>query len=813
MKYVTSAAALLVLAAVIHLPRAAFGGDVEINKPAMKQSPVFQAIPDVQYKLGGELGRRAEACTVNWILPAPEKNPGMLDMFKDSVREHEPFASPEGWAGEFAGKYLTHAAQMYKLTHDEKLYRHIRDFVGRLVALQADDGYFGPWPKKIRWKPGPWDTWGHYHIMYGLITWYQESHDERALNCACRIADLLCKTFLNVDERKAGLMDCETPIHALCLLYEITGRRQYLDLALDIAKKFERGGDYVRLALAGREYFQGPAPRWESFHSVMAIPELYYITGDEKYKKAFEHIWWSLLKTDRHNNGGETTWEQAVGNPYQYGAIETCCTVAWMAMSVDMLRLTGDSRVADELEFSLLNSGLGMMSPDGSWVTYNTPADGVKLPSTVSIGWQSRQSTPQLSCCSVNGPRAIAMTCEWALMSSGDGLVLNYYGPGEMSAKTASGNEVSFVEQTEYPADGKIDITVNPAKPEEFTLSLRIPYWSAKTSVSVNGQAVAAKPGEYLKLNRQWTAGDRIAVELDFRPHFWVYRPSITATHWNTKWTLFGPLVNFDDKQFAELDKQVAEAKEIPAEMTYTSDEADDTDVMLDMGKETLKPKTAEAKDGHIDLVRAVSGENRKQFAYAFATYDSPADEKVRMTFNFSGDSTLFVNGQKAKIEGNGANPPNGRTLRADIQLHKGRNIIAFKIPWVHGVGWFLNTGWQRPTAPGVMETSIYRGPILMTFDPRFNDKNIDEKHLPAIPENCTLKLITDFNEQPKPMVLCEVETADGKKIRLCDFALAGATGTEYRSWLSVKFNPDDPNIKKDPMEFSKDNPLRSFRP
>lgn len=817
MKYAKFAAAALVFVSILPLSRAALAGDESAaRKVTMKNTPVLQTIPDAQYKLGGELGRRVEACTENWILPVPKKNPGILDMFLDSIRDAEPFRSPEGWAGEFAGKYITHSVQIYKLTRDKKLYKHISEFVGKLVALQSDDGYLGPWPKKVRLRPGPWDTWGHYHIMVGLMLWHEQSNDAKALACASRIADMLCKKFLNTDERIVDLGACEMnmgPIHSLCLLYKQTGRKKYLDLALEIEKEFTEAGDYTRTALAGREFHQCPRPRWESLHQVMGIAELYYITGDKKYKKAFEHLWWSIVKTDRHNNGGFSTHEAAVGDPYMTGAIETCCTVAWMAMSVDMLQISGDSRVADELELSMLNSGLGLMTPDGSWVTYDTPMEGIKRPSHESIGWQGRHHTPQLNCCAVNGPRAIAMTCEWALMRNSDGLVLNYYGPGSMAAKTASGNAVSFVQKTTYPTGNKVDITVNPAQPEEFTLSLRIPYWSEKTFVRVNGRSVKATPGEYLKLNRKWTAGDRVVVKLDFRPHFWTYRPAITATHWDAKWTFFGPLRDLDKKQIAELDKQITEAKEIPKTMSYTSDDADEDDVLLEMGKEKLAPKTGVAKMGYIDLVRTVSGDHRQQFAYAFAEYNSPAAGKVRLAFSVSGAATIFVNGQKIKMKNNGRNPQYRRNRCADIQLRKGRNIIAFSIPWVRGHGWYVNAGWQRPTAPGVMRASIYRGPILMTFDPRFNAENADECALPIFAADSELKLVTDFNKSPKPMILCEIKGTDERIIRLCDFALAGTTRKSYKTWLAVKFDPKNPNLKKSYMAFSKENPLRSFRP
>ena len=63
-------------------------------------------------------------------------------------------------------------------------------------------------------------------------------------------------------------------------------------------------------------------------------------------------------------------------------------------MTVEMLQLTGNSVVADELELSTFNSAIGMHSPTGRWATYNTPMEGVRKASAHEIVFQSREGTP-----------------------------------------------------------------------------------------------------------------------------------------------------------------------------------------------------------------------------------------------------------------------------------------------------------------------------------------------------------------------------------------------------------------------------------
>ena len=545
--------AVCAFAVFIALVLAQASEGVGIDKGVLAKHPRFTRGKDVSYEFEGFLKEYLEAISENWLTVAPEKNPVMLDMFRD--RERKPYRKLVGHVGEYAGKFLTGAVGVLRLTEDEKLRAYLQNVVDQLVELQATDGYLGPWPKGYQFagKPlpnahwpndFPWDAWGHYHLTVALLLWYEHTGDEKALRAAGKIGDLLCDTFLGTgrsiitNNYRVNL----APIHSLCLLYRKTNNPRYLALARQIASdEFPKtntgfkgslptnreqegglpGNNYVQDALAGKEYYQFPEPRWECLHTIMGLVELYLITGEEDYRKAFEHLWWSIVKYDRHNTGAFSSREGAIGNPYDLGSIETCCVVAWTAMSVDMLRLTGNFIVADELELTLTNAVLGYQSRTGRWAAYNTPMDGVRVSCTASPSFQTLPGGRDLHCCACNSARGFGLVGDWALMQDEEGLVLNWYGPSTIRWKVKD-VPVTLKQQTDYPRTGRIQLAVLPKQPVEFSLKLRIPYWSADSHVAVNGAAVEnVEAGRYLAINRQWKPGDRITIDLDMSLHYW----------------------------------------------------------------------------------------------------------------------------------------------------------------------------------------------------------------------------------------------------------------------------------------------------
>jgi hypothetical protein len=506
----------------------------------------------IRYELAGPIGERVDANIDNWLLRAPYANPGMIEMFR--VRDRKPVPSIVPWAGEFVGKYLISAIQARRMTDDPRVEETIRWTLKQFLSTQAEDGYLGPFRKDERLL-GHWDLWGHYHAILALLMWYEETGDAAALNAAIRAGNLICETYVGTDRRPldAGSDEMNLAIiHAMGRLYRHTNNDRYLQMMRVVEKDWESAGDYFRGGLAGTDFYKLPRHRWESLHDLQGMVELYRITGNEDYRTAFLNLWESIRRFDRHNTGGFTTNEGAIGNPYSPGAIETCCTTAWSALTVDALYLTGDPRVADELEWSLWNGIIGSQHPTGRWWTYNTPMDGKREASAHTIVFQARAGTPELNCCSVNAPRGIGMISEWGIVTDEAGaLLLNYYGPMKATVPLEDGLEIQIEQSTDYPKDGRIEISIGSNRSFKNTLKLRIPEWSKATKVSVNGEAQTdVKPGTYYVLNREWKSGDKIALDLDQSIRTWVGDGAALG-----KVSLFrGPLLLAFDQKYNDYD-------------------------------------------------------------------------------------------------------------------------------------------------------------------------------------------------------------------------------------------------------------------
>ena len=525
---------------------------------------------------------------------------------------------------------------------------------------------------------------------------------------------------------------------------------------------------------------------------IQGIAERYFITGEEQYRKAFEHLWWSMLRGDRHNNGGFSSGEQATGNPYDLRAIETCCTVAWTAMSVDMLRLSGNSIVADELELTLFNSGLGLMSPSGRWVTYDTPMEGRRVASAHSIVFQSRPGSPELNCCSVNGPRILGMLGDWALMRDHDNFRLNYYGPSTLHVTLPSGVTCQLQQVTDYPRDAQVHIHVNLSTPETFSLALRIPHWSEYTTVIVNNEIIPnVSAGCYLPLHRCWHPDDVIHITFDFRPHYWVQKPGYSYHDWETEWQVFAPFPQTSD------------------DLKMNEDGA-----LIIINGHTYTASKLRSVNGELDGYSLPSAPPGPDAIYCTTTVDSPTAALFPIRFSADFSTRILVNGQQV-FQSESCGFEGDTTLRlssTELPLHPGINRICLLISRIAsrrprrlltiGCAELISEG-ENANDPSLHFTAIYRGPILLAFDHRFN--TMDAEHIPVLDAGHLQAQVIAGNPPHSAWLLLECQDVDGHKLCLCDFASAGVTGNPYRTWFNVL------GVKSE--AFSPQHPLRSMRP
>jgi uncharacterized protein len=212
---------------------------------------------------------------------------------------------------------------------------------------------------------------------------------------------------------------------------------------------------------------------------------------------------------------------QAFGRDYQLPNFtahnETCANIGNVLFNWRMLQLTGDAKYADVMELALHNSVLSGISLDGKNFLYTNPlAQSDDLP--FKQRW-SKDRVPYISlsnCCPPNVVRTIAEVSDYAYSISEKGIWFNLYGGNNVNTKLLDGSKISLAQETNYPWDGNIKITLKETNGKPYSIFLRIPAWTKNAKLSVNGKLTseALTPGTYAEVTRTWKAGDIVELVL-----------------------------------------------------------------------------------------------------------------------------------------------------------------------------------------------------------------------------------------------------------------------------------------------------------
>jgi uncharacterized protein len=114
------------------------------------------------------------------------------------------------------------------------------------------------------------------------------------------------------------------------------------------------------------------------------------------------------------------------------------------------------------------------------------------------------------ACCPPNVARLFPQIPGMQYATAGDALYVNLYAAGEATVEIG-GQKVKVRQETKYPWDGKVKLSIDPEKTAEFAVMLRVPAWCK----SVKGVDSANKQGAYAEVSRSWRAGDSIEFEME----------------------------------------------------------------------------------------------------------------------------------------------------------------------------------------------------------------------------------------------------------------------------------------------------------
>jgi DUF1680 family protein len=258
-------------------------------------------------------------------------------------------------------------------------------------------------------------------------------------------------------------------------------------------------------------------------------------TGDREMLTNLKRLWQDLIAGKIYVTGGVGARYdgEAFGEPYELpnarAYAETCAQIGHFMWAFRMLLITGECQYADWMEKILYNGLRSGVDLDGDEYFYMNPlshdgkqpasATGNRVPPTERSAWHG------CTCCPPNVQRLLASLPGYFMTVASGAIHLHLYDALTAELDVPAVGRVKLEIATRYPWDGEIEVYVDPERPGQFALHLRIPSWTADASVVVapsatmcDGDVIPVEAGEYCVLDRVWQAGDRVRMVLPMPP-------------------------------------------------------------------------------------------------------------------------------------------------------------------------------------------------------------------------------------------------------------------------------------------------------
>jgi len=458
--------------------------------------------------------------------------------------------------------YKTIEGASYSLAEhpDPKLSAYLDSLITIVSKAQEPDGYLytartidplhpGPWAGPERWvneQKMSHELYDCGHMYEAAAAHFMATGKRNFLNIALKNADLLVHTF--GPDKKHVAPGHEIVEMGLVRLYRITGKKDYLDLAKFFidqrghkeynkkSKNEYENGKYFQddIPVIQQDEAEGHAVRAMYLYSGMA--DVAALTGDSAYIKAIDKIWNNMVGKKMYVQGsiGAVGDGERFGENYELPNTtaynETCAAIGSVFWNQRMFLLHGDSKYIDVLEKTLYNGLISGVGLDGKSFFYT---NAMQISNSFSHPDIERERSGWFvcSCCPTNVVRLIPSIPGYVYAEQGNSVYVNLFisGTGNL---VLNDKKVSITQENNYPWDGGLAFTVNPASVMDMDLRIRIPGWARNEAIpsdlysykmpsaqnvliKINGQPVNYRiENGYAVLSKKWVKNDKVEVNL-----------------------------------------------------------------------------------------------------------------------------------------------------------------------------------------------------------------------------------------------------------------------------------------------------------
>jgi len=450
-------------------------------------------------------------------------------------------------------KIIEGASYSMSVHPDPKLDRYVDSLIVIIGKAQEADGYLytartidpvhpHAWSGNERWVNESilsHELYNSGHLFEAASAHFQSTGKRNFLDIALKNADLLSQVF--TPGKRNDAPGHEIVEMGLVKLYRITGEEKYLALAkyfIDCRGKENNPKNAYsqnHKPLIQQDEAVGHAVRAGYLYS--GVADVAALTGNAAYISAIDKIWENMVSRKLYITGGigARLDGEAFGDNYELPNLtaynETCAAIANVYWNYRMFLLHGDSKYIDVLERSLYNGVISGIGLDGKTFFYPNPLECDLMYKFNSGATLDRQPWFDCSCCPTNMCRFLPSVPGYIYARSDNKLYVNLFVTSS-SKIVLTGNQVTLSQETQYPWDGNVKISVSPEKTGKFALCVRIPGWTENQPVpgdlyayskpqkdsvfiKMNGKKISFRTDKgYALIDREWNPGDVVSLSL-----------------------------------------------------------------------------------------------------------------------------------------------------------------------------------------------------------------------------------------------------------------------------------------------------------